>query len=839
MVNFVRNRFPVRLWILPVAVLVIGATWGLAQPAKKVPVDSLFPAKSIAYFSCDGLALHQEAWKKTAAYESLMESGLWDFVEKALTQLKKEAQEKGQDFDQIRKGIELLAARGLSGAIGLTQAEGVPVPVPYSVLVLHDAADIAPFVNEMIKKANPEGIAPLTISGRTVQTVSIPDAPPGSVFGWWTEGGHLVIAIGINAPQTVIAGLESGAPNVTTHPLYKEYRDPKPGFEVHTRAFVDLPLIRSTYENLPLPIPEGKEGLAVKDVIAVLGLDQAGPIVFASGYRDRALWSEYRFDLGSSRQGLLTLMAQESFTLKDLPGIPPECSSFAAASFNPSKAYDSILTIVREMAKLGPKEAVDQVEGTIGAIPSILGFDPKKELLDCLGNVHVAYVDPKHGLFGFGGTVALQVKDAKTLQQTIDMLLDRLKAELGGQVDEKQFKIVTTEKQGRKNTTFQIMGFVNPSFTIDKQWLAFAVSPQGVETFVSRQEGKLPRWSPSAEQQEGLKLLPEKFVSISITDPRVAYEAIIGAVPMLMGAMSQANLALPVSLADLPSAELVGKPLFPNISVSTVDSQGLRTVTRQSSHPIPLLGSINAPVAVGVGAALLLPAVQQARQAARGTQSKNNMKQIMLAIHNYHDVHAQAPRGTVENKNLKPEERLSWLVSLLPYMDQAPTFNRIDQEEGWQGEKNKPTAKVLIPQYVNPARPAPPKPFDFPQSDYAGMAGIGAEELTSGKIGPKSGFFGYNRTTRFVDITDGMSNTIAIMEVNKDQGPWAAGGKGNLRALTKAPYINGPDGIGGFKKGGVLIGLADGSVREVSENTDQKVLEALSTIQGGEAVGEY
>lgn len=844
MVKFVRSPLAIGIWVLPLAALVVGATWSLAQPAKKVPVDSLFPAKSIVYFSCDGMALHQEAWKKTAAYDSLMQSGLWDFAEKIIGQVGKLAESQGIDFKQVRKGAELIAAKGLSGAVGLKAVEGLPVPAPYGLLVFHEAADLAPAINELIKKSGSEEIKSRTVAGRSVQSFSPPDAPPGMAFSWWTEGGHIVVAAGINVPETVIADLDKGAPNVTAHPLYKEYRDPRPGFEVHTQAFIDFPLIRGTYENIPLPIPEAKEGLAVKDFVKALGLDQAGPLLMASGYRDRALWSESRFNLGQPRRGVLALMAQAPITLKDLPGIPVECSSFAAGSFNLSKAYDAIIGIIREMAQFGPKEAIDKVEGTIDAIPSILGFDPKKDLLDCFGHVHLGYVDPKHGIFGFGGTLALQVKDPDTLQKTFDMLLDRLKAELG-QIDDKQFKIVTAEKQGRKTTTFQIMGFVNPTFCIDKQWLTIALSPQGIDSFTSRQEGKLSRWSPTAEQQEGLKLLPEKFTSISITDPRVAYEGFVSIAPMMLTGVKQAaanagvELPIEIEVSDIPSAELVGKHLFPNISITTIDDKGVRAVSRQSSHPLPLIGSINAPAAVGVGAALLLPAVQQARQAARTTQSRNNAKQILLALHNYHDTYNTFPRGTVENKELKPEERLSWLVSILPFMDQATVYNKINQKEGWKSDANKEMASIMIPTYLNPSRTNPVKPKDLPQSDYAGMAGIGEEELTSDKVGPKSGIFGYNRATKLNEVTDGTSNTIAILEVNKDQGAWAAGGKGNLRALTKQPYVNGPDGIGGFRKGRVLIGLADGSVREVSENIAPQVFEALSTMQGGEQIGDY
>ena len=70
-------------------------------------------------------------------------------------------------------------------------------------------------------------------------------------------------------------------------------------------------------------------------------------------------------------------------------------------------------------------------------------------------------------------------------------------------------------------------------------------------------------------------------------------------------------------------------------------------------------------------------------------------------------------------------------------------------------------------------------------------------------------------------------------------GPWIAGGDSTIRPLTKKPYINGPDGIGGPYTGGCNIGLADGSVRFVSENIDPTVFERLSTIADGNPIGDF
>ena len=121
------------------------------------------------------------------------------------------------------------------------------------------------------------------------------------------------------------------------------------------------------------------------------------------------------------------------------------------------------------------------------------------------------------------------------------------------------------------------------------------------------------------------------------------------------------------------------------------------------------------------------------------------------------------------------------------------------------------------------------------------MAGVGKDAPLLKTDHPRAGVFGYNRVTRLRDITDGTSNTIAVTEVNKKLGPWAQGGGSTIRSLTKKPYINGPDGIGGpwGGGGGVQAAFADGSVRFISEDIDPSVMKALVTIRGGETIGEF
>ena len=254
--------------------------------------------------------------------------------------------------------------------------------------------------------------------------------------------------------------------------------------------------------------------------------------------------------------------------------------------------------------------------------------------------------------------------------------------------------------------------------------------------------------------------------------------------------------------------------------------------------------SIAPVVVVAVLIALLLPAVQQAREAARRTQSMNNLKQIGLALHNFHDTHRNFPQGTIPSQKLKPEERQSWLVPLLPSMDQGALYDqmKVDLRESaqWDSDDLEDSITVAIPIFQNPSNPIGFMHGEPATTDYVGWAGVGKDAPTEKCKDDKKGIFGFDRATRLQDVTDGTSNTVMVSDAAaKTRGPWAQGGKSTIRALTTKPYINGEDGIGSPHTGGLHVLLADGSVRFVSQNIDAKILEALATRAGGEVINDY
>ena len=243
------------------------------------------------------------------------------------------------------------------------------------------------------------------------------------------------------------------------------------------------------------------------------------------------------------------------------------------------------------------------------------------------------------------------------------------------------------------------------------------------------------------------------------------------------------------------------------------------------------------PFVLAIGLALFLPAVQQARVAARRTQSKNNLKQIALALHNFHDSNQSFPAGTYPDEKRASEARLSWMAAILPFMDQTTLHRSIRFEESWDDESNRRAAAIRVPEYLNPGNVA--TEAGPAEAHYVGIAGLGDDAPMLAVTSNRAGIFGIDRTTRISDITDGTSSTMMLSEASGKFGPWISGGHATLRSLTTKPYINGSDGIGGPFRGTVAIAMADGSARSVSEDIDPLVFERLSTMADGQAIGEF
>lgn len=810
-----------------------------AGAKSSVAVETLLPANAVVAMTCDGTADHMPALKETAAWKALEESEL---TARLLDIAQMFASASSPETGVLaREAIEHVRAEGLSLAIGLSGSDkGL---APYGVVVLHDAArfkgKLAPMVRELAESEGQE-VTEKTVDGRTVTTIAV--NVPGVEVSWWDESGHLVIAAGINASAQVIATAKGQTENISKNTKWAQLRK-SDNCTIDSFAWIDFGRLLDQFGDMPMPPMPSGEQLTIRDLTALLGVSNIRELTVQSGYRGAQTWSDVRLNADGSLTGLAALLQQRTLELAELPPMPKSVSGFGAATFDAAKTYDTVLDTMRKVfQRVDPKSEVD-LDEALAVMERFFGGDPRKELIAGLGDVWCVFADSAALPIpiGFAPVVAVSVRDKDVMISGLGKLMEIIEREAGNE----HFTVRQSNKDGREYYSFNLSGmpFV-PTIMVTDKWLVASLAPASAQSFAQREAGKLPGWKPVGQVAEALKELPQEFSSITVSDPAPGYQQALTFAPMGINLLQQevlpklagGALEMPFGVEDIPAVELVTEPMFPNVTVGFSTKNGIGSTSRQSVPSNPL-GTVSSGVAVPVLIALLLPAVQQAREAARRTQSKNNLRQLALGMHNYHDVYGSFPRGTVENDDLEPDERLSWYYPLLPFLEQAPLYNSIDKNSGWESDANAEARAMAMILFHNPSQPG--RRQNPSASDYLGISGIGPDSASLDNDDPKAGIFGYDRQTRLQDITDGTSNTLMFGDSSEPSVSFLAGGKATIRGFSESPYINGPDGIGSAHVGGAQFALADGSVRFISENIDEGVLEALATKAGGEPIGNF
>ncbi|MDX1946824.1 MAG: DUF1559 domain-containing protein [Pirellulaceae bacterium] len=298
---------------------------------------------------------------------------------------------------------------------------------------------------------------------------------------------------------------------------------------------------------------------------------------------------------------------------------------------------------------------------------------------------------------------------------------------------------------------------------------------------------------------------------------------------------------------------------------------------------------------IGVLVALLLPAVQAAREAARRSQCSNNLRQIGLGLQNFHDTFGVLPPGSVTNTGfpnvvhskfaIPNNVRHGWGPFLLPFIEQKNLADVYRWSEDWRAPNNTQVREQYLKVFSCPSTPNGKRQDSFTSggftwkaacSDYMVMNRVEPTLILAGHVDTYStstaspavidGVMRLNELHRYADITDGLSNTSWIME---DAGRpdiyrkgwkfmqtggvsgagWAdSDNSGTLHgaANTGTPLV-GPCGVNctnsneiyGFHPGGAMILLGDGAVRLLPATTDIRIIARLVTRGAGESVTDF
>jgi prepilin-type N-terminal cleavage/methylation domain-containing protein/prepilin-type processing-associated H-X9-DG protein len=264
---------------------------------------------------------------------------------------------------------------------------------------------------------------------------------------------------------------------------------------------------------------------------------------------------------------------------------------------------------------------------------------------------------------------------------------------------------------------------------------------------------------------------------------------------------------------------------------------------------------------IAVLIALLLPAVQMAREAARRTQCRNNLMQLILAVHNYEQSHEVLPPGAVNPdgpiKNEPKGYHFSWMVQILPFIDQNNVHKHFNFDVGLYDPANSTARGVPLEVFVCPSEMSAEQINNAGPSNYAGCH----HDVEAQIAADNHGVFFLNSRIRMERIDDGASNTLFLGEKLIEQGHlgWASGTPATLRNTgsklnthtippirlarplagnaATAPDTTSVGGFSSYHPGGVQFAFGDGSVRFVSDNASITVLQKLAHRADGSIVG--
>ena len=787
-----------------------------------VPGDGL-----VVLLDHEGVGSQPAAWKGTAAYKMLNETALGAMLEDIAVQVADRGLQAvpGAPING-KDAVALLSHLGSKGfAFGFCGSFSPPRPQPKAgVFVVRDAAKNEVFTR-VVKRL--EAFAKqVDAPGERKVWVS-----EGAPLRWWFENDDLVISFAPpGAPDPVIATLDGSSPSAMKNAGVIALAKAEPGV-------VPLGLLMVDLAGMP-PFPPD----AVR-----LGLDGVKRLESCWGIREKAVLISFGVHAPRPRRGVLALFDQPPLGAGTRFADPKKATDHTLLSVDPLKLGDVLVTILKQ----SDPRAAEEFDRVAQDLQRRTGVKLGQDILGKIG--------PRMGVLAPGagwsaniiamwfsppniGIVA-ELKDPKGFTTALDRLVEAANVELkkaGALVPPPpgqdarpgtafaEFRRLKAPEQGYvlavPPSVLPTPAGLRPTILIDAKRgrIALAGSPAAARRVLPALILDAPK-SRSTEDRDALLIaqsdpsggLPELLVNLPSLVQMVGVAAAQpprpGATPRPRLRPNAAPFRLELDPDSIPDVEAIRAHLFPSRFALTANESSIR-LTSSTAFPLPV-PQFNAGMETPFLIALLMPAVQAAREAARRSQCVNNLKQMGLAMHNYHSINDRFPPPAILSKQGQP--LLSWRVALLPYLEQEALYNEFHLDEPWDSEHNKALIDRMPAVFRCPSASAP-------------EPGTTAYRVFTGK----GAAFDQPEGLPITAVVDGTSNTIGIVEA-KEAVAWTKPEDLPFTGDGAAAFeLLGSDHAGGFN-----ALFLDGSVRLIKKSIIASTLKALLTYSGGEVVG--
>ena len=634
--------------------------------------------------------------------------------------------------------------------------------------------------------------------------VLLPSRPGQPTIAWGiVHEEYLAITVGEGEMQNLVANLETDPPE-----WLRDLRDVIP---VDRPAAITWVGIESVLDIFRDQAAENGAGAELDRGLEVTGIDGVKAIGWISGLDDQGFLCRGSIHVDGEPRGMLGVFNGEPLQADSFGKIASDRMVMTGMRISIPRVF----SLIREISDLSDFN-VGEFDRGVTALNEMLDIDIEEDVINTLDDHAYVYgsvnfTNPTAGwVLGIGASSQMELTDTYNM---INELIKR-NTEMSDQIE-------FQESEVKGNT---IYGVVDKS-----EWNLmpnFSWTMADGELLISMDKSSLRRHLRRQSMADDALVKDPWFAENAFTPLHMDAEG-----PLMVASLDLSSLlkmGLPLvstfgdgifppefnfSFDDLPSLDVLTKDMKPSVSALFRTPDGFETLQRQT-YPGGTPGTLLGIAAIGV-----MPATMEFQRASARTECANQMRQIILAMHNYHDANRAFPARF--SKNDDDEPLLSWRVYILPYMEENDLYEQFHLDEPWDSEHNKTLIEKLPRCYVHPrALPEEGKTvFVVP----AGEGSIMVDPEDSGR--PKG--------MRLEDVLDGTSRTGVIFETDEE----------NAVVWTKPDdfdwkKIDDPVGalFGGWSGDGVNVALADGSVQFISHEKLRELLDKLITTADGEFI---
>jgi hypothetical protein len=755
---------------LLVACLFLGATATAGPPIGVPPQElpdgftSLAPETCLVYAASSGTT-DPDPTSTNATELLLAEPEIQDFLAEAdrviLAILEKLGEQEGPEARQVVETAyqSVLAALSNPWCLYLedidlgVDGEGTEVSLGAAMYLGEESADWEATIDSLFALIEEEGgfssreeFAVETVNGVSVYTVMERGVP---FLQWTFSGEYLLIGAGEGSLESLLARQQAaGAP-----PEWLAVMNDTTITRIGTFAYVDIEKVKATILQAL-----GIQGLDADqdeflEVLDFIGVTNAEAIVFRSGLDDETFVDEAEILFDGPPTGLVAALAGGAITPESLEVVPADANIAAAYNIDLEETVELLLDLADLIQPAetvtfdqGPGEepySYDTPAGSefirTGCMMSKMqfGVDPIADVLPLLEDTIVVYNSPSEGgVFLTGLTLSIGLKDPAAFLELQEILIEGFREMMGPELDE---VLRTIETPDGTMYTVRIPEEEIPfttTWAVTGDRLIVSLVPQNIRAILSRNEDY------------------ESLAATAAVAPLLAADAPpCGLVYFDEASLLEMFYPFLLYAANMPATEIeqeldidVNTYAIPSLGVLMRHWRPCIQSIRMDGDRIVVSTSRTAPCSAGavLPAMGALSALAVRSSDVSGVKTQNNLHQIAIAMHNYHDTYREFPPAYSTDEDGNP--LLSWRVLILPFLGEGALYERFNLDEPWDSPDNLPLTDEVAKVYATLNTPPGMTRYltvRHPRSPFPGEEGLS-----------------------FADITDGTSNTIMVVEAN-------------------------------------------------------------------------